>query len=251
MPSVGIWGLIAAAAAALLAGSVAGARRPAAPVPDVEKYFRRWAPLHGDLDPRGSRLISGWLRLTYRLARPLAVRGVSPNALTGWGVLLGAVALACAAMGGRGPLIGAVVVVASALLDGLDGAVAVLTGRATRFGYVLDSLADRTVDAGYLVALWLAGAPAAWCVAGAGGLALLEYTRARAGNAGMGEIAVVTIGERPTRVILAALGLGAAGLSPAHAGALAGAAAAATAGVTAVGLGQLLVAVRRALAEAR
>jgi CDP-diacylglycerol--glycerol-3-phosphate 3-phosphatidyltransferase len=78
-------------------------------------------------------------------------------------------------------------------------------------------------------------------------MGLQEYTRSRAGNAGMGEIGVVTVSERPTRVIMTALFLLGAGLyvGAAAGWALAGAAAWATVGL--VGLVQLLVVVRRRL----
>ncbi len=77
-------------------------------------------------------------------------------------------------------------VAASGLLDSLDGAVAVLTDRATRWGAVLDSVVDRVSDALYLVALWLVGAPAWACVVGRRAAARLqEYARARATAVGM------------------------------------------------------------------
>src|SRR5205823_2358904 len=59
----------------------------------------------------------------------------------------------------------------------------------------------------WLLALWLLGAPA-WLVLAGGGVSWLhEYLRARAAAAGMAEIGVVTVAERPTRVILAVSGL--------------------------------------------
>jgi CDP-diacylglycerol--glycerol-3-phosphate 3-phosphatidyltransferase len=174
-------------------------------LPARTDYFAQWSELHGGYDPAtGGRLVRGWLALTYRLARPLAGVGVSPAALTTTGVLsAGAVAVAA------GPLPGlaAALVVLSAVLDSLDGAVAVLTRRVTRFGFVVDSVADRLADGLFLVALWRAGGSAGLAVAAGAAVGLLEYTRARAAAAGMDEIGVVTVGERPTRVILAATGL--------------------------------------------
>jgi len=43
---------------------------------------------------------------------------------------------------------------------------------------------------------------------------LLEYLRARAGNAGFGEVGTVTVAERPTRVIVLAPTLAVCGLWP-------------------------------------
>ena len=135
----------------------------------------------------------------------------------------------------------------SGVLDNLDGAVAVLAGRTTRWGFVLDSLCDRISDAAYAVALALAGGSWPLAVTGAALAWLHEYARARAAVAGMPEIGVVTVSERPTRVIVTAMFLLGAGLYPASARgwALAGTAAWVTLGV--VGLVQLLVVVRRRL----
>jgi phosphatidylglycerophosphate synthase len=227
------------------------ARAPRSPdrddVPDRATYLRRWAALHGGYDPRRSRAVTGWLGVTYAVARPLAARRVPPDALTGAGAVASAGVAALAAAGGRWSLAAVAVVVASGLLDGLDGAVALLTDRATRFGSVLDSVADRVSDGLYLVALWLLGAPGGLVVAGGAVTGLHEYTRARAGAVGMSEIGVVSVAERPTRVLVAAFTLAAAGALPGRAddAALVGAGVWGVLGV--VGLVQVLAAVRRRL----
>ena len=171
---------------------------------DVDGYLARWAELHGGYDPRRSRLVRSWLRGVHALARPLAQAGVSPYALTALGVLLAALACWPAASGGGWLAVAAVLVAASGVLDSLDGAVAVVSGRSGRVGFVVDSVADRASDAANVGALWLAGADP-WVSVVGGGLAFLaEYVRARAGQAGMSEVGVVTVGERPTRVAVAA-----------------------------------------------
>lgn len=240
--------LLAVAAAAALALTVATVRRPHEPVPDLAGYLRRWAPLHGDYEPSPTSLAGRWLTLAYVVARPLAARGVSPDALTAWGVLVSATGAAVASAGGRWPLVAVAVVVLAGLLDNLDGAVAILTGRTSRWGYVLDSLADRVSDAAYLLPLWLLGAPGQVCVLGGALMFLQEYARARAGNAGMGEVGVVTIWERPTRVILTAGLLLGCGLLPGSAELIATAGAVAWIVFGVVGCTQLLVVVRRRLA---
>ncbi len=216
-------------------------------LPDREGYLARWSTLHGDFDPRASRLISGYLGMTYVLARPFALARVPPDVLTLGGLLISALLVLVAAQEGRWLLLAAVITAVSGVADNIDGAVAVLTDRATRFGYVLDSVVDRVSDALYLVALWVVGAPAALCVVGGVLMLLQEYLRARAGNAGMGEIGVVTIWERPTRVTVTAMFLLAGGLFPAYADEAATAAAAAWIGLGVVGFTQLLVVVRRLL----
>jgi CDP-diacylglycerol--glycerol-3-phosphate 3-phosphatidyltransferase len=137
------------------------------------------------------------------------------------------------------PWAAALAIVLSAALDALDGAVAVVQGRPTRWGYVLDSVVDRLCDGLFLAALVLAGAPFEVAVAGGALVLLLEYTRARAGNAGGSEVGALTVGERPVRVVLPVLGL-LLGLPTVFLWVLTA--------TTAVGLVQLLAAVRRDLA---
>jgi phosphatidylglycerophosphate synthase len=174
---------------------------------------------------------------------------VPPDALTYAGLVLAALVLWPAAAGGRWVLLAVAVVIVSALLDGVDGTVAILTGRVTRWGYVLDSACDRVADACLVAALWLTGAPGPLCAAAGAVVGLQEYLRARAAAAGMSEVGVVTVAERPTRVIVTAMFLLGAGLYPAAAGTWAAAGAAATLTLGVVGIGQLAPVVRARLAR--
>jgi phosphatidylglycerophosphate synthase len=210
----------------------------------LEEYLDGWQALHGDYDPRGNPLVRRWLSLSYAVARPLAVARVSPDLVTLLAVLLAAAALGPAAAGGWWLLLAAAMVVLSGLLDNVDGAVAVLTGRATPWGAVLDAVVDRIADLLFLAALLLAGAPVVACALGGALMFLLEYLRARAAAAGLTDVGVVTVWERPTRVIVTAAFL--------VAGAVVGdpwpaLGAWAWVGLGAVGLVQLAVAVRRRL----
>lgn len=227
--------------------TVATRRPPAHALPDFDAYLQRWSAAHDGYDARPTRVLRGWLHLMYRGARPLAATGVLPDVLTGWAVWLALAAVAAAAHGTLWLLLAAVLIVASGFGDGLDGAVAVLTDRATAWGYVLDSLADRVTEVLFLVAAWVAGAPA-WLVVTTGiAVGLLEYLRARAGNAGAVHVAVITVGERPQRVICCAIAVGLAGLVPTRASAAAGWSVAILLALTMVGLAQLTLAVRRML----
>ncbi|MGZ4626332.1 MAG: CDP-alcohol phosphatidyltransferase family protein [Kineosporiaceae bacterium] len=194
-------------------------------------------------------LVGWWLRLAYRAAVPLVRVGAGADAVTVGGLLVAAAALVPAGSGGRWPVLAAALVVLSGLLDSLDGAVAVLTGRTTRWGFVLDSVCDRIADACFAGALLLAGAPAGLAAAGAAAAWLHEYLRARAAVAGMPEIGVVTVSERPTRVIVTATFLLGAGLYPSASVTWATAGAAALTALGVAGLGQLLVVVHRRLQD--
>jgi CDP-diacylglycerol--glycerol-3-phosphate 3-phosphatidyltransferase len=144
-------------------------------------------------------------------------------------------------------LVAGALVALSGLLDNVDGAVAVMAGRTSRRGFVLDSACDRVADAGYVTALWLAGAPGPLAVAGGGLAWLQEYVRARAAVAGMEEIGVVTVSERPTRVIVTTTVLLGCGLFPAGSLAWATAGAAAWTCLGVIGLTQLTAVLRRVL----
>lgn len=211
-----------------------------------DEYAVGWRDLHGGYDPRAaSPVVRGWLRLAYTAGRFAARLGATPTAVTVIGLLLsvGASVAALSPAGAVGAVLAAVLVLLSAIADSVDGAVAVIAGRASRLGNVYDSLADRVSEACWLVALWAIGAPA-WLVLMCGGLAWLhEYLRARAAVSGLEGVGVVTVAERPTRIILVVAGLLLAGVS-------AWAATVAAAAWTVLGLvgfGQLLTTVRRAL----
>ena len=97
---------------------------------------------------------------------------------------------------------GALLVLLSALLDGLDGSVAVLRDRVTRHGAVLDGVGDRLCDLLFVLALVLAGAPWWLGIACGTGVLVLEGVRLLTGRVG-----TITVAERPTRVFATAFGL--------------------------------------------
>ena len=227
------------------------AQRPVAPVPDRDGYYDRWSATHGGYDPRtGSVWVRGWLTLVLVLARPLARRGVQPDVVTWSSLWLAGLVLALADVGGRWAVLAGVLVVASALLDSLDGGLAVLEDRQTRWGYVLDSVVDRCSDVVWVLAAVAVGCPVELALAVVVGIFLLEYLRARAGNAGFAEVGTVTVAERPTRVIVLAPTLAVCGLWAGSAEVAAAAGPAVLLGLTAVGVAQLAVVVRRALTGA-
>lgn len=162
-----------------------------------------WSELHGGIRP--SPLVRAWLRLVHGLARTGPVARVPPDVLSAIGVLAAVGALAAAAAGGPWSLVAAFLVVLTGVLDGLDGAVALLTGRARPLGAVVDAMADRIGDLLLVGVLIVLGAPVVVGVA-AGALVLLhEYLRSRAQAAGMPGVGAVTVAERPVRIVLPAV----------------------------------------------
>ncbi len=219
-----------------------------------DEYAKAWSSLHGGFDPlRTSPVVRGWLRLAYGGGSLLGRAGVGPTAVTATGLLICLGVPLAAARGPVGLLVAAVLVLLAGIADALDGAVAVVTGKVSRLGFVYDSVADRLGEAAWLTAFWLAGAPGPLVVAGGAACWLHEYIRARSAGAGMRGVGVVTVGERPTRVSVALVGLlfgGAAGLlRPELAAGTVTLAAVAWLAFAVFGLGQLITVVRRDLNE--
>ena len=163
--------------------------------------------MHRTSTPQG--FVGGWLRAVAAVARPLARAGVPANAVTVAALLAAVAAVPLATVDGwLGPALACLAVTVSGLLDSLDGAVAVQAGRPTRVGFLLDSALDRLADAALPAALAVvAGDAAALAVTAVAACWWLEYVRARASLAGVTGRQVITPGERPTRIILTAVGL--------------------------------------------
>lgn len=166
----------------------------------------RWSALHHGIDPARVPLLMPWLRLMWLLARPL--RAVPPVVLTVCGVLC---AVAAAVLAAPLPWAALGLVLAAVLCDGLDGAVAVLAGRASAAGARLDAVADRISDAAFAAVLWGCGVPwgvALACGAVAIGVDVLRRVRRVPDR--------ITAGERPTWTVCTVLACGAAGVTAAQ-----------------------------------
>lgn len=204
-----------------------------------------WSDLHGGVRP--SPVVRGWLRMIRVLASGPIIR-IPPDAISVAGVLV--LAAAWGAVAGPGwPALVVPLVLLAGVLDGLDGAVALRTGRARPLGAVVDSVADRVGDMLLGAVLVAIGAPLAWALAAVALVFLLEYVRARAQAVGMPGVGAVTVAERPTRLIVVAMAAGGAAASPAGLPLLGwgwGVTFAITwTAVGVVGMGQLLLGVRR------
>ncbi len=139
----------------------------------------------------------------------LAKTGIGPNAITTIGLVL-SIAVACVLATGHFFLGGFLVLFVGAF-DMLDGAVARLTGKTSRFGAVLDSTFDRVSEGALLLGLLAyyadKGAFQEILLIGAAllGSFMTSYVRARAEGVGLKcEVGLFT---RPERVILLAIGL--------------------------------------------
>jgi phosphatidylglycerophosphate synthase len=157
-----------------------------------KEFTQRWSEIHGGAPITGAVRI--WLIISYRVARLCVVLRISPNLLTALG-LLTAVAMAAT----NAPEIALLLLVLSLMMDGIDGSVAIVQGRESQWGGVLDSVADRIAEACWLYAGWKIGVPA-WVVISMWAIASTqEYARARLASLGHSEIGEITPTERPVR----------------------------------------------------
>jgi phosphatidylglycerophosphate synthase len=124
------------------------------------------------------RYASAMNRVWDFLGRALARTGLSPNAVTVTGLVLVAAA-AGAYLQHRNDLVFGVCLAVAFAFDGLDGAVARVTGRASRFGGYLDAVIDRYQEMIALAAIaWVHDLwPAAFLVLS--GSFLTSYNKAR------------------------------------------------------------------------
>jgi CDP-diacylglycerol--glycerol-3-phosphate 3-phosphatidyltransferase len=157
----------------------------------------RWSALHHGIDPASVPGLLPWLRALWFVARPLARLRVAPTAVTVLGVVLAADAVLLAR---TVPLAAAGCVLAAALCDGLDGAVAVLARRSSAFGARADAVADRASDVLFALVLWRCGI-AWWAGVAVGVLAVSVDVVRRLRRVP----ALITVGERPTWTVCAVL----------------------------------------------
>lgn len=147
-------------------------------------------------------------RLRAAVARALARLGITPHALTLIGLLLTVGAGALFALG-HFRWAAATIVLASAF-DLLDGSVARITGKTSRFGAFLDSTLDRYSDTAIFIGLIVhyVRAPSTPAVLSAAlamvGSLLVSYTRARAEC--FIDSCKVGFFERPERLVAVILG---------------------------------------------
>lgn len=153
--------------------------------------------------------VSMWI--INAMVRALASAGIPPNVLTAIGVIIN---LACGVLFGFGEFFWAgIVLIVANLFDMLDGNVARLTGRVTRYGGFLDSTLDRLSDMGAflgIIIFYARDTPQHSVLnvglAGVGMIAsvLVSYTTAR--SEGLGVKANVGFLQRPERVVLLIIG---------------------------------------------
>lgn len=165
-----------------------------------EEYFGTWSKLHGGASING--IVKSWLTISYAISRPLVALKISPNLLSVLGVVAAVFTYTQAQHNYCIAILGV-----SLLSDGIDGSVAILSGKASKRGAMVDAISDRVGEVFWALALYKLGAPA-WIVGTAFVFAFTqEYARARIAGLGDYRIDIVTIAERPVRASFLAVAL--------------------------------------------
>lgn len=157
-----------------------------------DEFFTKWSALHGSAEVKG--IVRLWLTVSFVMAKGFSLLKVSPNLLTLIGLLL-----ACAMVLSPLSILAIALLVLSLMADGIDGSLAILTSKESKWGSALDAVADRISEAIWLYVAYRAGvslgiAIILWVVA-----STQEYARARVASLGHSTIDLVTPTERPVR----------------------------------------------------
>ena len=162
---------------------------------DKNQFFTTWSNLHGGAKIEG--IVKTWLQISYASAKFLSKLRVTPNLLTFAGLFF-AIALWQFANSWAAALF----LVLSLFFDGIDGSLAILQKKTSKFGAFTDSFVDRISEVFWALALYKLGAPASLVFVALLATYVQEYIRARSGGLGYNEVGIVTICERPVRASL-------------------------------------------------
>jgi phosphatidylglycerophosphate synthase len=157
-----------------------------------DEFFSIWGRLHGDAEISG--IIKGWLNISYLIVKPLAKVRITPNVLTILGLLFGVLLYANAKTFWAPALL-----VLSLICDGIDGSLAIVTNKFTKWGAILDATVDRLTEIFWVLALYKVGADLNLLIIVLLAASVQEYMRARAAGLGVSEVGIVTFAERPVR----------------------------------------------------
>jgi phosphatidylglycerophosphate synthase len=157
-----------------------------------DEFFSIWSRLHGDANISG--IVKGWLSISYVIVKPLSKARVTPNILTILGLFFGVLLYANAEIFWAPALL-----VLSLICDGIDGSLAIVTSKSTKWGAILDSTVDRLTEIFWVLALYKIGADLKILIVVLLAASVQEYIRARAAGLGVSEVGIVTFAERPVR----------------------------------------------------
>ncbi len=139
------------------------------------------------------------------VGRYLGSSGVTPNVLTTLSLVIAFGAGTAYAY--RSPILGALGLFSSGVVDMLDGAVARATKSASRFGAVYDHVLDRYAEFFALAGIGLGGlSDWIWVIYCLFGMLMASFTRAKAESVGGLKNCTVGIAERQEKLMILLLG---------------------------------------------
>jgi len=157
-----------------------------------EELFSTWSDLHGNAKISG--IVKAWLSISYLIVKPISKVRITPNILTMFGLFFGVILF----LNANTPW-ASVLLVLSLICDGIDGSLAILTKKPTKWGAILDSVVDRLTEIFWVLALYKIGADLKLLILVLLTASLQEYVRARSAGLGVSEVGIVTFAERPVR----------------------------------------------------
>ena len=157
-----------------------------------EEFFSTWSDLHGKAKISG--IVKAWLSISYLIVKPISKVRITPNILTMFGLFFGVILFLNANTAWA-----SVLLVLSLICDGIDGSLAILTKKPTKWGAILDSVVDRLTEIFWVLALYKIGADLKLLILVLLTASLQEYVRARSAGLGVAEVGIVTFAERPVR----------------------------------------------------
>jgi phosphatidylglycerophosphate synthase len=157
-----------------------------------EDFYTAWSKLHGDVKVTG--IVKGWLSIAFAAAKALVKLPISPNFLTFLGLIFGVLLYL-----NSNKLWAPLILIISLICDGVDGSLAIILGKSSKWGALLDSVVDRLTEVFWVLAIYNLGVDSKILIAVLILASTQEYLRARVGAVGMTQIGVVTVAERPVR----------------------------------------------------
>jgi phosphatidylglycerophosphate synthase len=160
------------------------------------EFFDTWSQLHGNAPI--SKVVRAWLQISYTVAKFLIKIRVTANFVTILGLLFAILLFLFAHEKWS-----AIFLILSLFADGVDGSIAVISKKNSKFGALLDAIIDKVAELFWILTLHKIGVEIRYLI-----LVLLlaltqEYLRSRSSGVGLNELGVVTIAERPVRATFA------------------------------------------------
>lgn len=156
------------------------------------EFFNSWSALHGNAKIVG--IVKAWLSISYVVSKTFCRLKISPNLITSLGLVFAILLYLNAEL-----LWAPILLVLSLFSDGIDGSMAIISGKSSKWGAILDSIVDRASEIFWMLALYKIGIDLKFLLIIIVVASTQEYIRARSGGLGLSEIGIVTIAERPVR----------------------------------------------------